>query len=379
MDLVADMLLQHLPCASDQLNATMLRPGFTARLTRLPLLGKHPTVRNADRLINRFYEYPRWISMQKSAFDLFHLVDHSYSQLVHQLPPDRVVVTCHDLETFRCLLSPDEESRWLPFRMMTQRILDGFRKAAHVVCVTEAIRDQVVKHSLIAPEKVSVVHNGIHPCFSAKSDLNADMEADHLLGERDRFTNILHVGSTVARKRIDVLLESFASLKETFPRVRLIQAGGAFTAQQEQTVERLGLRDAIVQLPFLSTPVLASIYRSAAFTVSTSDREGFCLPLVESMACGTPVVASNIPAIREVGGTAAVYCKPHDSGAFSQAFATLLGEKAENTGTWASRVSACTSQTMRFSWAEYARKLSAVYFGCREANLRLRRGHSSPT
>jgi glycosyltransferase involved in cell wall biosynthesis len=263
--------------------------------------------------------------------------------------------------------------------MMTQRILDGFRKAAHVVCDTGAIRDQVVKHSLIAPEKVSVVHNGIHPCFSTKSDQNADLAADHLLGGRDRFTNILHVGSTVARKRIDVLLESFASLKETSPRVRLIQAGGAFTTQQEQTVKRLGLRDAIVQLPFLSVPILASIYRTSALTVSTSDREGFCLPLVESMACGTPVVASDIPAMREVGGTAAVYCKPRDRRAFTKAFATVLGEKLENTGAWARRVSACTSHVKRFSWAEYAKRVSTVYFGCRDADPRRRRSSASAT
>src|SRR5260370_35572472 len=112
--------------------------------------------------------------------------------------------------------------------MMAQRILDGFRKAAHVVCDTEAIRDQVVKHSLIAPEKVSVVHNGIHPCFSTMSDVNADKEADNLLGGRDRFTNILHVGSTVARKRIDLLPESFASSTWTSPRVRLFQAEEQF-------------------------------------------------------------------------------------------------------------------------------------------------------
>ena len=73
----------------------------------VPVLGRRPWFRNADRLLNRFVNYPRYLRQHASEFDVFHIVDHSYAQLVHELPAARTVVTCHDLDTFRCLLDPE--------------------------------------------------------------------------------------------------------------------------------------------------------------------------------------------------------------------------------------------------------------------------------
>jgi len=77
---------------------------------------------NADRLLNRFWDYPRWLRPRVRDFDLFHLVDQSYSQLVHELPAHRTVVTCHDLDTFRSVFEPDKEPRSMVFRAMSRRI-----------------------------------------------------------------------------------------------------------------------------------------------------------------------------------------------------------------------------------------------------------------
>src|SRR5579863_8016755 len=109
MDLNGDLLHQFLvKNHADTIQAVQVRPEFRRRITRLPLFPK-PLARNADRLANRFLDYPRWLTRHRREFDLFHLVDHSYSQLVHRLPPQRTIVTCHDLDTFRCLLEPAQE------------------------------------------------------------------------------------------------------------------------------------------------------------------------------------------------------------------------------------------------------------------------------
>ena len=85
-------------------------------------------------------------------FEVFHLVDHSYSQLLHGLPAGRTLVTCHDLDTFRSVLQPHDEPRPAPFRWMTQRILSGLRLAAHIACDS----DEPAPRVKTPPAKVAV-------------------------------------------------------------------------------------------------------------------------------------------------------------------------------------------------------------------------------
>ena len=103
MDLVGEMLFEHLQRDhADSFAALRLSPPMRRRFTRIRSNGHFF---NADRLLNRFWDYRRSLRPQIEGFDLFHLVDHSYSQLLHHLPPDRTIITCHDLDTFRCLLN----------------------------------------------------------------------------------------------------------------------------------------------------------------------------------------------------------------------------------------------------------------------------------
>src|SRR5215472_2083476 len=128
MDLAGDMLRQHLAVDDHQkMTVSQLRPAFKRRLSRVPLPGGKLAV-NTDRLLNRFVDYPLWLGARSGQFDLFHLVDHSYAQLIHSLPAGRAVVTCHDLDTFGCLLEPERDSRPGWYRVMARRTLEGFRK-----------------------------------------------------------------------------------------------------------------------------------------------------------------------------------------------------------------------------------------------------------
>ena len=130
MDLCADMLLQELTTTST-LTVKRVCPSYRRRLSRLPWLGRNRSVRNVDRLLNRFFmDYPRYLRGLSNDYDLFHICDHSYAQLVHVLPPGRVGVYCYDLDTFRCLLEPQNEPRsssW--FRRMARQCAHRFPKS----------------------------------------------------------------------------------------------------------------------------------------------------------------------------------------------------------------------------------------------------------
>jgi glycosyltransferase involved in cell wall biosynthesis len=361
MNLVADMLLQHLDRDhASAVVATRICPPMHRRFTREETMsGK---LFNADRLLNRFWDYPHLPSLKRPEFDLFHIIDHSYGQLVHQLPSERTVITCHDLDTFRCLLNGSAERRSLLFRSITRRVMSGLGKAARVTCVSVATRDELLRYEVVAPERIVVIQNGVHPDCSAQVDPIADEEAARLLGPSgDEKVEILHVGSTIPRKRIDILLRVFATLRKEVPQVQLIRVGGPFSAPQMAQLEQLRLTGSAIVLPYLEKKVLAAVYRRAALVLQPSEREGFGLPVIEAMACGTPVVASDLPVLREVGGDAACYCPVGDVPAWSETIGNLLGEREQQPEEWAARRAAGIAQASKFSWAEYARKMVGLY------------------
>ena len=355
MDLVADMLATHLPrFAAPTLQVRPLRPMMKRRFGR--------RFWSLDRLVNRFHDYPRFLRSQRAGFALFHLIDHSYSQLVHALPPERTVVTCHDLDTFRCLWEPGHGGRGRLFRAMTRRILTGMQKAAHVCCDSEATRDELLARALLPPERTSVVRLGLRPEFIAPPDPAVEARVDDLLGGQPDSIDLLHVGSTIPRKRIDVLLEVFARVKkEVEPRARLLRVGGRFTADQQAQAERLGVADSVRVLPFLSPTELASVYRRATLVLVPSEAEGFGLPVIEALAGGTPVLASDLPVLREVGGNAAVYAPVGDVPAWAQRVDELLGESRTSASAWHARQDRCRRQGEKFSWEETARQTVEIY------------------
>jgi len=126
MDRVANELLAQVSRNhSDAVELTPICPPFARRATRMWPAGRSFTV---DRALNRWWDYPRHAKKVASEYELFHIVDHSYSQLVHRLPAGRTIVTCHDLDTFRSVLIPEDEPRSAIFQMATRRILSGLKR-----------------------------------------------------------------------------------------------------------------------------------------------------------------------------------------------------------------------------------------------------------
>ena len=363
MDLIADMLLQHLETDHvSGLRAIRLCPRMVPRFGSLPILRRTRLAYNADRLVNRMRDYPRWLRSRVDVFDLFHVIDHSYAHLVHQLPAGRAIVTCHDLDAFRCILDPAVHQRSKLLEGLARHALRGFCKAAWVTCPSAATRDALVVNRLFPADRMTVVPNGVHPSCKTQPDPAADAEAMRLLGRKAGETiELLHVGSTIARKRIDVLLRVFAEVRTEFPTVRLVQVGGPFTPAQDSLLRELELANSVDVLPRLERPVLAAVYRRAALVLQTSEAEGFALPVIEAMACGTPVLASDIPALREVGGRAAMYCPMGEIAAWTESAIALLREREREPESWCARRVAGLNQAKKFSWAEYAKKMVGIY------------------
>ena len=353
MDLVGDMLTDHLArehenrIHAQQIVPRMPQPFGSRRVGFL---------RNAHRALGRFVAYPREIRKLRNQFDLFHIVDHSYAHLALELPPDRVIITCHDLDAFSALLPGSPALS--PFQARLARpILAGLQSAAWVVCASDVTRQQLLQHRLVQAERTSVVHNGVHPAFSASPNPTIDAAIAGLLNSGES-PEVLHVGSTIRRKRIQDVLGIFLKLRARIPKLRLLRVGGVFTNEQQRLVRELGLQNYIDVFPHIDAAHLASVYRRARVLIQPSDSEGFGLPVAEAMACGTSVIASDIPALREVGGNAAEYCPVGDIDAWSARTLELLSESSDRREA---RRLACIKQASQFSWSNYASSMADLY------------------
>jgi glycosyltransferase involved in cell wall biosynthesis len=201
---------------------------------------------------------------------------------------------------------------------------------------------------------------GVHPACTSTPDPAADADAAVLTGACGS-SDLLHVGSTIPRKRIDILLETLAAIAKLRPDVRLWRVGGAFTPDQARQARELGVEERILVLPFVSRPVLAALFRRAALVMLPSEREGFGLPVIEAMACGTPVVCSDLPVLREVGGDAAEYCPLGNAAAWASRICDLLGERDGRPQRWRERQLAGIERPAAFSLQRYATQMQTVY------------------
>jgi glycosyltransferase involved in cell wall biosynthesis len=352
MDLCETMLQRWLPTIKDW-EVLNLRPRFVPMAQRLPVLGKASWARNFDRLYNRRTNYQRSMATHSRRIDLFHVVDHSYAHLIHDLPASRTGVYCHDLDAFRCLVSPELEPRSWWFRRMAQSILDGLKKASIVFYSTEAVCQRILELDLIPVEKLLYAPYGVDEAFiPAREDDPWPVELEKLRGR----PWAMHVGGTIPRKRIDILLAVVAKVRESNPDFCLCKVGSPWTDEQQTQIEKLRLSEAIVHLGKVSTELLVKAYQRTSMVLVTSDAEGFGLPLIEAMACGAPVVASDIPVLRESGGSGAIFAPVSNIEAWAEAIDRVLRQDPALPNR-----EACIAWASKFSWPAHVQTIVDAY------------------
>jgi glycosyltransferase involved in cell wall biosynthesis len=155
-----------------------------------------------------------------------------------------------------------------------------------------------------------------------------------------------------------VLLSAFAAARQRHRGLRLVKVGGPWTGAQAEQLTRLGVGAAVTQVTGLERRTIAALYQRAALVLLPSDAEGFGLPVVEALACGAAVLASDITVLREVGGDAVTFCPVGDAVACGDAAATLLDDPSQ-----APPRPARLSQARRYSWETHVSTVAGAYRG----------------
>ncbi len=230
------------------------------------------------------------------------------------------------------------------------------RRANVIVAVSQASRQDIVKQYGINPAKIQVVYEAASSHFRPPPPARIDYvrQTYHL---PTRF--LLHLSTIEPRKNLSRLLDGLQALRLLFPGLTLVLAGGKGWLYNDffAKIEQLGLQDAVQLLGWVPDEDLPAIIAAADLAVQPSLYEGFGLPILEHMACGQVVAASNSSSHPEVGGEAAVYFDPLQVDDMVAVIRRLLNDHDE----YQHRRQMGLAQAARFSWQRAAQETAVIY------------------
>jgi glycosyltransferase involved in cell wall biosynthesis len=299
--------------------------------------------------------YEAWLRVGRPrlpAFDGAELV-HAPSLAVPPRPKVPLVVTVHDAAVE--LFPESFPARGRQFHRMG--LAAAAERADLVITVTAAAADEIVTHSSIPEDRIRVVHHGVEAA-SIEPSVRQLVLANHGLAGRPY---VLWVGSLEPRKAVGTVVAAMAELRRARRHVdvQLVLAGyeGWLNDDVVGPEDRAALGSALHQIGRVPERDLWSLYGGATVFAFPSRHEGFGLPVIEAMAEGVPVLASDIPAIREVSGGAARLVAPGDVKEWADALDQLLSDQT----TRQQMAVAGRARSERFSIGAFAASTRAVY------------------
>jgi glycosyltransferase involved in cell wall biosynthesis len=286
---------------------------------------------------------------------------HSLAFVSPLLAPCPSVVTVYDL-SFK--LTPDRFRQRPAQRLyLSAFTAHSCRRARRVIAISESTKEDVIRFWGIDRERVDVAYPGLHPAFRPLP--HPEVEAFRARrGLPDRF--VLYLGTLEPRKNLSTLVRAFAALHASHPTLHLILAGAKGWLYRDlfALVQALNLTDKVIFPGFVPAEELVLWYNAAAVFAYPSSYEGFGIPVAEALACGRPVVTSNVSSLPEAGGGAAIFAPPSDGDALRDALARALTVEPE-------ALARGPAHAAQFTWAATAAQTAASY-------RRALNPHSSP-
>lgn len=291
--------------------------------------------------------------LQKTKLDLVHYTNFNSPIFFHKIPS---IVTIHDLTLW---FFPGRQQTG-PLKRLLYRVVirRACQNARHIIAITEATKQDIVRLLKIDPSKITVV-------YEAASDRYRPTSLSSNLDQLKRKFNItkpyfLYVGQWRAHKNVIRLIRAFAIVRRRYQLdCQLVLSSKIDSAypQVQSTIKELGLRDDVILTGYVADSELPYLYGGADCFVFPSLYEGFGLPPIEAMACGTPVVSSNTSCMPEVLGEAARYFDPLDV----EEMAKVMAEVGKSYSLKRELKAKGLQQAKLYSFDRMAKETLAVY------------------
>lgn len=290
-----------------------------------------------------------WIGQRRRRFDLYH--ETNYIPMRFDGP---TALTIFDL-SFHLYPETHPKER---INYMKRNFYSKLGCASHFITISEAVKQELIKHVGLSGKKITVTPLGVDEDFKPLpiERLNSSLSKYGLKSG----SYVLYVGTLEPRKNITTLLRAYAclpdSLKTKYP---LVLAGGIGWLMEglDKDIRKLGISTSTIKTGYIPKEDLPSLYNGAAIFVYPSLYEGFGLPPLEAMACGTPVITSNVSSLPEVAGDAGIMIHPEDIKKLTEEMEDLL----TNPGRRRHLSQKGIERARLFTWERCAAKTVEVY------------------
>lgn len=267
---------------------------------------------------------------KKDNSKLIHIMDQNSAWILAFFTPKHpVIVTIYDL--FMYDTSDDLKLSFLE-KTKYKHLFDLIRNVEGITTISQYTKQQIVNKLGYPEEKIAVIYEAVdnkqfHPL---KKKNYASLLEKYAIPKGKRI--ILNVGTEIPRKNVSFLLDIFSLLQKEQKDIVLVKIGKPFGDEYRKAHIKkraaLGLDASCFFIDYVTTEELAEFYNCASVVVSPSLREGgFALPLLEAMACGAPVVCSDIPPLRETVAEAGFFASPHNASDFAKKIEIVLENK----------------------------------------------------
>lgn len=284
-----------------------------------------------------------------------HVMFAEEAFMLNFLPSRMTVVSCLDVIP---LVLPHEASS--KYRMFLKWAYKGMKRADRIIANSTYTKKDIVKHLQIPENKISVAYPPIQERFKPEEEAPESFLNIHGLQKNKKY--LLSVGALdLPRKNLRTVLEAFALFHKENKRVHLLLIGyttlkGSLDDLHDQ-IKQLGIGDAVHIITNVPDEELVAFYNLADIFLFPSLYEGFGLPPLEAMACGTPVIASHVASIPEVLGDACVYVDPLDSEEIARQIEMLMLNKQ----LCEEKIASGLKQAAKYTWQRYCDATYEVY------------------
>lgn len=296
-----------------------------------------------------YFAYPFIVKKKVNKNNIKHITRQDLAFLLELTDLEKTIVTCHDIIPIAYYKTRS------PFWKLNAK---GLRKAEKIITVSEFSKQDISKYIKYPEENIEIIapavdHRLYFPNRSKKC------LSKYGIGNDEKV--ILYVGAEEPRKNVQFLINSFSKLKNKIPHIKLLKAGTPnylFVRKKLlEQIKALNLQNDVIFTGYVSETELAEIYNAVDLFVFPSLYEGFGIPPLEAMACGTPVITSNTSSLPEVVGDAAVQADPFNV----EKFAEEMYEVLTNEELKEEMIRKGLKRSKMFSWDISAKKTLKVY------------------
>jgi glycosyltransferase involved in cell wall biosynthesis len=292
------------------------------------------------------------VSVQRfmGKLDIFHSPDFVLPPVSGSIP---TLLTVHDLSFVHF---PEVYPEVL-VNYLNKVVPWSVERATYILADSAATKQDLMETWQVPDEKVAVLYSGVGSAFGRVED------EDEITAVRQKYNlgdvpYLLSVGTVQPRKNYQMLIQAFAPLADKWPHNLYIAGGKGWLYDEMMTeIERQGLTNRVRFIGFVDDEDLPTLYSGASLYLFPSLYEGFGLPMLEAMACGVPVIASNVSSLPEVGGETAVMLPPHSPSEWTQTIDKILSSPEKQQ----KMVSLGYQKIQEFSWEKSSVQLLRIY------------------